>query len=322
MKMPRFLRLSNMKIPRLKLLVKHSRRCFCPLSGVLPMFIAATFADSMGARRTDLPTVTTLLEQFPYSDIFVLSGYLRTEIFLNIYQKATIQRILQVYRAILEPYNSYGSGRCLFRPKRVIQNIGLLEELLNVFQAPEVYCITPSPYIETLLDEGSNQYEYVTALFNNEQFLENYRIKGISHISNPYLFLQYQLMARKFRGLNPRMLFHGTQIQNLNNIFANNFDWRRVKRRLHGMGVYFANNPWLSSVYSLNERANDNYLVMIVVSVLIGQTCPGNRFTRVPIDGDTVTDPDGEILVKFDDACFYPEFGVYFEKRSMALVSS
>lgn len=200
---------------------------------------------------------------------------------------------------------------------KVNQNIGMLRNILRSLNINNLEVPTKLAYTAEILDTNSKHYQFALSKLRNKKFNNEYRIKGIVHVWNPFLFAQYKL--RKLMTQEPiqqRLLFHGTQAENLKSILTHNFDWRKVENAQCGWGVSFANNPWYASHYSIKSRNGMYDYVMILAKVLVGQTSFGDSTTRVPSFGDTTTRrQDEQVFVKYDDCSFYPEFVIYFEKR-------
>lgn len=57
---------------------------------------------------------------------------------------------------------------------------------------------------------------------------------------------------------------------------------------------------------------------MIVAKVLVGKSCIGYSWTDIPdLEYDTTTkdqDPDTDVIVKYYDDEFYPEYVAYYER--------
>ncbi len=81
----------------------------------------------------------------------------------------------------------------------------------------------------------------------------NQEISRIDYVENKALEAKFNAKKAEFKslGINSRELtfFHGTQEQNVESIFRNNFDLSKTRRTLHGYGIYFSEFPDLSLGY-------------------------------------------------------------------------
>ncbi|XP_066255464.1 probable poly [ADP-ribose] polymerase DDB_G0278045 [Euwallacea similis] len=212
-------------------------------------------------------------------------------------------------------------SRTLPAPRALIRNREFMQALLQHLEVPHSNCFPYNQllFLELIL-EGSICYDFVMAKFWNKKFNCNYTIVSIHRVWNPYLMAQYMLTKKKGENnLVEKYLFHGTSQEALSGVLKDNFNWRKVVLGKWGWGVSFANNPWYSSHYSKRKQQHENWpCVMVLVKVLVedGAICQGNSLTMVPTTGYTTTNPTKEVIVKYDDASFYPEFIVHFKEKT------
>ncbi|XP_059485873.1 uncharacterized protein LOC132202743 [Neocloeon triangulifer] len=135
----------------------------------------------------------------------------------------------------------------------------------------------------------------------------------IEMVENPYLWLMYQLKAVEtvpFFNSTEVLLFHGTKTSNLHNIFNDNFNYRLAGTSVghrHGRGVNFSSNPQFCVRFA--QRG-----CIVVARVLRGVTSPGSADTLLPAPFcDSTGNFAGDIIVKYHDHEFYPEFLVHLK---------
>ena len=114
------------------------------------------------------------------------------------------------------------------------------------------------------------------------------RLLKVSHIRSEARFNLYQaardaLISRIGRAqLNEAWLWHGTSRETLESIMANGFDRNMNERGMYGVGSYFSNQL----EYSLNEEYakpdNEGSQWVLLVRVLVGQSCVGKQGMRQP----------------------------------------
>jgi len=154
------------------------------------------------------------------------------------------------------------------------------------------------------VDAGSPEFNIARDLFRGT-------IKSLERIENPYLWLMYQLKSVECRQLfnsTEKRLFHGTNIANIEPISRNNFNYRLAGTAVgtvHGKGVYFSPDSSTSMQYSKNGNC------MILARAQQGQICAGNNSTILPLPNHD-TSGNGNILVKYYDNQFYPEYIVHY----------
>ncbi|KAJ8971616.1 hypothetical protein NQ314_000612 [Rhamnusium bicolor] len=78
-----------------------------------------------------------------------------------------------------------------------------------------------------------------------------------------------------------------------------------------GQGISFSPESTYSCHYPRNYPFTQR--VMFVADVLVGSTCTGNQFMKIPTGScDTSTKPDGKVIVKYEDNDFYPKYVIYY----------
>ncbi|KAG5898395.1 hypothetical protein JTB14_030373 [Gonioctena quinquepunctata] len=147
------------------------------------------------------------------------------------------------------------------------------------------------------------------------------KVKKIERIQNYFLFAQYKLkQAHKMSShgdVKELTLYHGTKACNIDSICKNNFAWRRMgsngfRFSKFGRGVSFSPNVHYASDYP--RRYNDSPRVMFVVKVLEVSRCYGDSDLEVPPEPDDVSaSRDGNVVVKYYDDEFYPEYIISYE---------
>jgi Poly(ADP-ribose) polymerase catalytic domain len=136
-------------------------------------------------------------------------------------------------------------------------------------------------------------------------------IVAVERIENPYLWLMYQLKAQECKllfGSDELYLFHGTSPNKIDLIARNNFDYRLAGTstgHVHGKGVYFSNVSQVSKMYSRSGNC------MLMARTQQGRVFPGNGELVIPPENYD-TSGNGNILVKYYDHQFYPEFIVNY----------
>ncbi|CAB3375942.1 Hypothetical predicted protein [Cloeon dipterum] len=169
-------------------------------------------------------------------------------------------------------------------------------------------------YTVITLDEDSPEYKEIKeqVLLNNSHFK---KICRIDQVENPYLFLMY-LLKRHENYLEffckEERCFHGTATTNVDSIMNNNLNWRFFGRRvghIHGKGVYFSKKAAFASQYA---KYCNNIGCLLVAKVLVASVAQGDSQTILPAQNYDTTGSGDDILVKYGDNEFYPEFVVYF----------
>lgn len=178
---------------------------------------------------------------------------------------------------------------------------------------PEV----PKTFTIQNLNSKSKEYKNIyERLHDNKGFRDKFQVFRIKKVTNEALLGLYKA-KRKSKTYKENLCFHGTPIRNLKSILTNNFNVSKceIRRGKFGWGVSFAKCPYYATHYSKNN-CDESTRVMIIVKVLIGKSHEGNHKSMMPEEGyDTTTSPDGQVIVKYEENTFYPQYVVYFGER-------
>ena len=158
--------------------------------------------------------------------------------------------------------------------------------------------------------------EYRTVVENISMTLRN-KIVSVDRVQNPYLWGSYMLKKEEyinclgFGNGNEKKLFHAIAKGNVNSIVKKNFDWRLTKRTRYGHGVCFSPSAEYANKYC-NENAGPSR-ALILARVLVKRATRGHYGTKLPTPPfDTTTGKNGQVVVKYADNEFYPEYVVYY----------
>lgn len=127
-----------------------------------------------------------------------------------------------------------------------------------------------------------------------------------------------------------KKLFHGTKSENISKINAQGFNrsFGGKNATVYGRGVYFAVNALYSSndEYSCPDPFN-SHKHMYLCYVLTGVSTPVEKDEKRPEPPpkrngsaelyDSVTDPDGNMYVVFNDAQAYPAYLITFKSKQV-----
>ena len=114
-------------------------------------------------------------------------------------------------------------------------------------------------------------------------------------------------------------LFHGTRLQNVNDILKSGFSIHKSERGLYGHpGVYLAESSQKADQYAddINDRRKEN-LSIFVVRTSLGQTVNYDPVTDQLTSSDTVVGGKGKRFrefVKRNPAQMYPEFLIIYDR--------
>jgi len=113
---------------------------------------------------------------------------------------------------------------------------------------------------------------FAESRFYRLQTKTKHRIVSIDIVENPNLEARFRQKREEFKrqgipadGSDPVLAFHGTQQQNIDPIIRNNFDLAKFKVGVHGFGIYFSEQPEVSTGYASNCKS------MILCKVLKGR---------------------------------------------------
>ncbi|NXF19193.1 PAR12 polymerase, partial [Rhodinocichla rosea] len=183
------------------------------------------------------------------------------------------------------------------------------------------------------LSTDSQEYIKIKRLF--EKTMKNYCINQLQRIQNPTLWDIFQWQKAKMKklhqlkGVNERLLFHGTSPSHVSAICEQNFDWRLCGTHgtMYGKGSYFARDASYSHEYcsSLGGR-----YCMFVAQVLAGDFVRGNpEYCRPPprdnnsnrLYDSCVDDPtDPSIFVIFEKQQIYPAYILEYSLETSCVV--
>lgn len=143
------------------------------------------------------------------------------------------------------------------------------------------------------------------------------KIDSVVRVQNPYLWGSYLLKREEYSQyegvgvVTEHKLFHATAADNVMSIVKGNLDWRRTQRGRYGQGVSFS--P--SAAYA-NTYCNQNVGVrraLILSKVLVRMMTTGWYNTILPSPpSDTTLGRGGNVVVKYCDNEFYPEYVAYY----------
>ena len=121
-------------------------------------------------------------------------------------------------------------------------------------------------------DPYEAQFMFAESRFYRLQTKTKHRIVSIDIVENPNLEARFRQKRDEFKrqgipadGSDPVLAFHGTQQQNIHPIIRNNFDLAKFKVGVHGFGIYFSEQPEVSTGYASNCKS------MILCKVLKGR---------------------------------------------------
>ncbi|MCJ8743181.1 hypothetical protein PDJAM_G00090680 [Pangasius djambal] len=187
--------------------------------------------------------------------------------------------------------------------------------------------IPESGFQRVLLNASHKDYIRVQEHFSKT--MKDFRILTIERVQNKELWEDFQTKRERMKKANShkkyceaeRLLFHGTNVRNVDAICRQNFDMRvsGANATVYGQGSYFARDAKYSHDYT------DHYAErsMFACRVLVGQYTKGESHYRRPPARDAagnlydtcvnnVREPT--IYVVFERSQVYPEFLIRYEK--------
>ncbi|XP_067325029.1 protein mono-ADP-ribosyltransferase PARP12-like isoform X7 [Anolis sagrei] len=185
------------------------------------------------------------------------------------------------------------------------------------------------------LTKGLPEYIKIETVF--QKTMDNYVIQRITRIQNPSLWEIFQWqkdqMKKKNGGqdVDERLLFHGTNTNNIKAICNDNFDWRicGTNGTVFGKGSYFARDARYSHNYC---QRDEKIKVMFVAQVLVGNFVVGNaNYSRPPAKSigmlqyyDSCVDKmmDPSIFVIFEKHQIYPAYMIYYSEEEKKCILS
>ncbi|CAG9764702.1 unnamed protein product [Ceutorhynchus assimilis] len=200
--------------------------------------------------------------------------------------------------------------------QKVVRNLELINDLRAAFNLNHLETFPENPYQEEQLD--AIKYIEVANIFTmtNKPY---FTITKITAINNIFLELHFKLNTEIYKKRNPELLvndkflFHGTKLEFLKRICTYNFDRAKVCTHKFGHGVSFAvQSSYATHYHHDNKRKYEK--VMIIAKALLEETLPlGTLNTVVPPEPFyTSRNIDASVIVKYDDASFYPLYIVYY----------
>lgn len=208
-------------------------------------------------------------------------------------------------------------SRSITDDKRVEINTRILTELLQ----DDNYKFERNPNRGTIF---SNELEPTDLDFlrvrdhfkqTNKSF---YKIRKILRLESAYLYAQFKLKYLSMsmeKHTKVEELYHGTNYENVTNICVNNFNWRYIRKHKFGKGVSFTPISYYATHYS-DKTYNK---IMFVASVIVGNKCVGSNSIIVPYDDyDTTTNEKEDVIVKYDDFSFYPEYIISYQGKDVS----
>ncbi|KAK4295338.1 hypothetical protein Pmani_032094 [Petrolisthes manimaculis] len=139
----------------------------------------------------------------------------------------------------------------------------------------------------------SKEYQSIVDLLSGKMS----PVRRVERIQNPYLWRAFMNKIKELatkndsKQLNCRQLFHGTKLDVVDNICAENFDWRlhgSACGQKYGQGAYFSNNASLSLGFCRPDLVGLRY--MFVARVIVGSYTVGDSsMVRPPLNPVTST---------------------------------
>lgn len=169
----------------------------------------------------------------------------------------------------------------------------------------------------------SAAYTKIKELFQNTT-QKHFQVNKIVEVQNPFLYGCYLLkkaeMESRYGCIKEEYLFHGTKIKNISSICDQNLDWRKhgsVTGNIFGRGASLTPISCYASHYSDKHQEEK---IMFVFKVVIANETEGNPDMVIPpykdtfkkLRYDTAIKPNRQVVVKFSDHEFYPEYLLYY----------
>ncbi|VVC39846.1 Poly(ADP-ribose) polymerase, catalytic domain [Cinara cedri] len=106
------------------------------------------------------------------------------------------------------------------------------------------------------------------------------------------------------------LLYHCTSPSNAAQIARHNIDWRLTRRSRYGKGACFSKSPCYAS---MKAGATGAFIICKVLMRAVQSIHYVNYSLKIPCEGyDTTSGNRGNVIVKYDDYTFYPEYIVYY----------
>lgn len=147
------------------------------------------------------------------------------------------------------------------------------------------------------------------------------------------LYRKKEQMEKKARikdnPVNEKLLFHGTDFQNVDSVCAENIDWRAMEEdraAQFGEGAYFTKEAALSNLYC--KQDSESFRYVFLAEVLVGSFVKGEpSMKRPPVKDEAATKKElydscvdnvekPTIFVLFDADQYYPSFLIKYKIKS------
>lgn len=184
--------------------------------------------------------------------------------------------------------------------------------------AVDITSLSKGKHTSITLDDASPEYLKIAqqiTKYVRRGTTEHIKVRQIDQLENPFVYVMYLLKKHEnYREYISTEIncYHGTKDDNVASIISNNLNWRFFGRQVghvHGKGVYFSRFANVSLGYAMPHGAKG---CMLFVKVLVASAAPGTHATDLPPEYyDTTGTKDDQILVKYSDNEFYPEFVAY-----------
>ncbi|XP_068723507.1 uncharacterized protein [Montipora capricornis] len=191
-------------------------------------------------------------------------------------------------------------------------------------------------YIRVPLSTGSDEFKLAESYFRRSMS-NKATILGIERVQNPFMWEKYarkkeQLEKRSSRlensPLNEKLLFHGTDWQNVPSVCEENIDWRAQDEdrvAAFGQGAYFTTEAILGNTYCKQNPEGVRY--MFLAEVLVGSSAKGEpSMKRPPQKSDAASNERNDscvdnmdlpsLYVLFDSDQYYPTYMIQYKMKS------
>ncbi|CAH1126482.1 unnamed protein product [Ceutorhynchus assimilis] len=205
-------------------------------------------------------------------------------------------------------------------PKVIQKDFNLLQHLRKTFDLPLLDNYPNQPFKQIPLSNGSEEYKMIHKKFLPAE--KKYKISQVRKIENTFILLHYHIAKSKFLsqngalGFKEEFYFHGTAEENLTSICEFNFDRSKIITHKFGKGISFAKNSTFATHYPKNCKKINK--VMVLAKMFYGNPLEtGSKDTIVPKAPASYTSKNktGTVLVKYDDASYYPAYVIYYQKK-------
>ncbi|CAH1126480.1 unnamed protein product [Ceutorhynchus assimilis] len=204
---------------------------------------------------------------------------------------------------------------------KVIQkDFNLLQDLTKTFELPLLDNYPNKPFKQISLSNGSEEYKMIHNKFSTTE--NKHKISQVHKIENHFILLHYHIAKSKFLsqndefGFEEEFYFHGTGQENLTSICEFNFDRSKIITHKFGKGISFAKNSSYATHYP--KKCKKNNKVMVLAKMFYANPLEnGCKETIVPKAPASYTSKNktGTVLVKYDDASYYPAYVIYYHRK-------